>query len=221
MPWPTASSRRAVLLASGGLAAVVYFAGIALQAPTLRLAVKPIPVLCLAGLVLSARRDGFGRLLGTGLLLSSLGDVLLELPGRFVPGLAAFLCAHLAYTAAFWSDVRTLRLLRAVPFAMYGLGVYAWLWPGLGPMSLPVGLYAIAISVMMWRAAARVGVPRAVGARLALLGAILFAASDTLIAFDRFHAPIAGVRYPIMLLYWIGQSAMALSASSRSAIHRR
>ena len=40
-------------------------------------------------------------------------------------------------------------------------------------------------------------------------GAILFAASDTLIAFDRFHAPIVGVRYPIMLLYWAGQLGIA------------
>ena len=61
---PTASSRHAVLLAAGGLAAAVYFVGIALQAPALRLAVKPVPVLCLAALVLSARRDGFGRATG-------------------------------------------------------------------------------------------------------------------------------------------------------------
>ncbi len=36
-------------------------------------------------------------------------------------------------------------------------------------------------------------------------------ASDTLIAFDRFHAPIAGVRLPILLLYWLGQWGIAAS----------
>jgi len=211
MPRQSPVSGRAALLVTGGLAALAYFIGIAVQEPLLRLAVKPVPVLCLAALVLGWRRDGYGRLLAAGLLLSSLGDVLLELPGRFVPGLAAFLCAHVAYAAAFWSDVRALRLPRALPFAFYGVGVYLWLRPGLGPMALPVGLYALAISVMMWRAAARVGVPSATGAPLALIGAIVFAVSDTLIAFDRFHAPIPGVRYAIMFLYWAGQLGIALS----------
>jgi len=59
----------------------------------------------------------------------------------------------------------------------------------------------------MWRAAARVG--HSGRSRrdgwLALLGAILFGMSDTLIGLDRFHAPIPGVRYPIILLYWAGQ----------------
>jgi hypothetical protein len=34
----------------------------------------------------------------------------------------------------------------------------------------------------------------------------------TLIAFDRFDAPIPGVRLPIMLLYWLGQWGIAASA---------
>ncbi len=48
--------------------------------------------------------------------------------------------------------------------------------------------------------------------QLGLLGAVSFGASDTLIAFDRFAAPIPGVRWPIMILYWLGQSGIAASA---------
>jgi uncharacterized membrane protein YhhN len=61
-----------------------------------------------------------------------------------------------------------------------------------------------AIVTMMWRAAARPG-------PTALLGAMLFGASDTLIAFDRFHAPLPWARLPIILLYWAGQLLIALS----------
>ena len=53
------------------------------------------------------------------------------------------------------------------------------------------------------------------GARGAI-GAILFGLSDTLIAFDRFHEPIAGVRYPIILLYWAGQLGIAAWAHAQS-----
>lgn len=181
---------------------------------------KPVPVLCLAALVLSARARRAGVLVGAGLLCSSLGDVLLELPGRFLPGLGAFLCAHLCYIAAFVSEERRLRAWRALPFAAYGLGVFRLLAPGLDGMAAPVAVYAVAICGMMWRAAARLGDGRA-GAGLALLGAICFAASDTLIALDRFRAPLPGARWPIMLLYWLGQLGIALPvARSRSGLAR-
>jgi len=43
-------------------------------------------------------------------------------------------------------------------------------------------------------------------------GALAFAASDTLIALDRFHAPLPGAPLPIMLLYWAGQGGIAGTA---------
>lgn len=194
------------------LAATAYFAGLALGWPGLRLALKPVPVLCLAAVVLSARAGRAGALIGAGLLCSSLGDVLLELPGRFLPGLGAFLCAHLCYVAAFVSEERRLLAWRALPFAAYGVGVFRLLAPGLGGMAMPVLAYAAAICTMMWRAAARLGSGRA-GAGLALAGAISFALSDTLIALDRFRAEVPGARWPIMILYWLGQLGIALSAA--------
>jgi alkenylglycerophosphocholine hydrolase len=192
------------------LAATAYLAGLAFGWPELRLVVKPAPVLCLAALVLSARVGRAGALIAAGLLCSSLGDVLLELPGRFLPGLGAFLLAHVCYIAAFVSEERRLRPWLALPFAVYGIGVFRLLAPGLGGMATPVLVYAAAICGMMWRAAARVGSGRA-RAGLALAGAISFALSDTLIALDRFRAPLPGVRWPIMILYWLGQLGIALS----------
>ena len=193
--------------------ALLYFVGMAAALPALCLAVKPFPALALAAWVFLRCSRPLGRLTAGGLVLSALGDVLLE-AGFFLPGLLAFLSAHLAYVAAFLVADRRPALGRALPFLAWGLGALATLRPGLGPMVVPVAVYVAVICSMMWRAAARVGRPGtpALAAALGLAGAVAFGASDTLIAFDRFAAPIPGVRWPIMILYWLGQSGIAASA---------
>lgn len=197
------------------VAAAVYVAALAFDASTVRLWAKPVPAVVLAILVAASGPGRYPRAIAAGLLLSALGDVLLEFPGRFVPGLVAFLLAHVAYTTAFLTDERRWRLARAAPFALWLLGAFLWLRPGLGPMEGPVVVYMLAIGAMMWRAAARVGGPdEAPGARTALVGAVLFGLSDTLIAIDRFQAPFPGARYAIILLYWAGQAGIAASARS-------
>jgi alkenylglycerophosphocholine hydrolase len=195
-------------------AAAVYVGGLALgpDAAFVRLCAKPIPALVLALLVAAGSRGRYPRAIAAGLLLSAVGDVLLEFPERFVPGLVAFLLAHVAYTTAFLTDERHAHLARAIPFAVWLLAAFLWLRPGLGPMEGPVVVYMLAIGAMMWRAAGRVGAPdEAPGARSAVVGAVLFGLSDTLIAIDRFHAPFPGARYAIILLYWAGQAGIAAS----------
>jgi len=201
------------------VAALLYLAGLAVDAPALRLPSKPVPVLALAALVLSGRRDGYATALAGGLTLSALGDLLLEVPGHFVAGLATFLCAHLAYTVAFVREERRLRIARALPFALWLLGAFVWIRPGLGEMTVPVVVYMLAIGTMTWRAAARMGGAASddAGARAALVGAILFGLSDTLIAIDRFRAPLPAAPYAIILLYWAGQAGIAASARWPSA----
>ena len=202
------------LLAGVGIGtAILYFVGLAAPSPPLCLAVKPFPVLALAAWVVLRCPRPRGRLTAGGLLLSAVGDVLLE-AGFFLPGLVAFLAAHLAYLAAFLTADRRPALGRALPFLAWGLGAFALLRPGLGPMAVPVAVYVAVICTMMWRAAARVGSPGspALAALLGLAGAVAFGASDTLIAFNRFAEPIPGARWPIMIFYWLGQSGLAASA---------
>jgi alkenylglycerophosphocholine/alkenylglycerophosphoethanolamine hydrolase len=199
------------LAAIGVAAALAYLAGPAEFPPALRLATKPIPALALAAWVALRHRAWLGRLVAAGLVLSAAGDALLE-TGRFPPGLLAFLAAHLAYLAGFLSAASRPALLRALPFAAWGAGVYAVLRPGLGEMTIPVAVYMTVICAMMWRAAARVGGPTPRAAWLGLAGALAFATSDTLIAFDRFHAAIPGAAWPVMILYWLGQWGIAASA---------
>ena len=104
-----------------------------------------------------------------------------------------------------------------MPFAAWGVVVVAWLKPGLqaAGMLVPVSIYTAVICSMLWRAAAGLGagVPLA---RMAFTGALLFAASDTLIAISRFSdVDIPGVRWWIMILYWLGQLLIATSARAR------
>jgi uncharacterized membrane protein YhhN len=47
---------------------------------------------------------------------------------------------------------------------------------------------------------------------LALAGAVVFGASDSVIALDRFHAPIPGARFLVMITYWMALALLAASA---------
>jgi alkenylglycerophosphocholine hydrolase len=204
---------RLTLAGLGFLAAAAFIVGLGLDLPALRFLSKPLPVLCLATAVAAQPRDPLARALTLGLVVSAVGDALLE-GGLFLPGLLAFLGAHVAYATGFFLDTRRPAFLRALPFAAWGAVIYGFLFPNLGHLAAPVFLYLLAICVVMWRAAARIGaqgLPRA-SEWAGLLGALAFAASDTLIALDRFHAPLPAAPLPIILLYWAGQCGLAGAA---------
>jgi hypothetical protein len=85
----------------GLAAAATYFIAHFLGWDALALLMKPAPVLCLLAFLLPVRnRDA--ALVAGGLLLSAVGDLLLEAsPALFLPGLVAFLLAHVMYIIAF------------------------------------------------------------------------------------------------------------------------
>ena len=205
----------AALMAVAATAAATYFWAFHAGRARLALFAKPLPVLCLAiWVALANRAAGAPQAwwIVAGLAVSMVADVLIE--RSFLAGLATFLLAHVAYIVAFLTVSAEPHLVRLPPFALWGVVVLALLWPGLGGMRVPVTVYATLICIMMWRAAATIGSEGAPQPQewSALVGAVLFAASDTLIALDRFHRPLRGARYPIMLLYWAGQLLIALSA---------
>lgn len=199
------------------VAAGAFVFGLDPDLPALRLLVKPIPVLCLIAWTYPWTTAP-SRALVAGLALSLLGDVFLEvdqfLPGAtgpwFVAGLGAFLCGHVAYAYGFMLRAPRPHAARLVPCALFAVGYLAFVWDGLGPLRLPVVAYLLVIMTMLWRAACLAG-----ESRLALLGAMLFVASDSLIGLDRFHGAFPGVRYAIILLYWLGQWGIAASLRDR------
>ncbi|MDR9754499.1 lysoplasmalogenase [Pseudomonas sp. SZMC_28357] len=205
-----------LILALMGAATFVY--GLSVHAALLCLLVKPLPVLALLGWLHDAPPSDYRRWISLGLIFSLLGDVLLAWPGDlFVFGLGAFLLAHLAYLKAYLSDCRRLALLPLIVAAAVGavlLGVL--IRQGLGPLLVPVVIYGMAISAMLWRALARLGsdVPKR-SALLAAGGALAFVFSDSVIGIDRFVAPFHAAPYVIILSYWLGQWAITASAFSQ------
>lgn len=156
---------------------------------------------------LEARRAWFVA----ALALSLAGDVLLMLPSdRFVAGLAAFLAAHVCYVAGFLSDGPAAAALLVaavvvavliVPFARLVLRGVRTTDAALVP---PVAGYIMVISAM-------VAVALATRNWVAGLGAVLFAVSDSMIAWSRFVRPFAWSAVAIMVTYHLGQAALVLS----------
>ena len=208
------SPRRVAALSALGIAAAAAFvATTGADLPGLRLLAKPIPVLVLAALVLGHDPDRYSRWIALGLVLGALGDALLELgPATFLAGLVAFLAAHLAYVAAFLRRRPSPLPLRAIPFALFGGAIFSALRPGLGAMELPVAAYTATICLMGWRALAVLGRGGGRDPWFGLVGALAFIASDTLLAFNRFDAPVPGAAYLVIGLYWLGQLGIAASA---------
>lgn len=195
-----------------GAALVTYTAARLAGADTLRWVLKPLPVLSLA--VVVARRSGAMRLpVIVGLVLGAVGDVLLEprLPALFLPGLAAFLLGHVAYVVGFSRETKALEPLRALPSVLIVGVVLALVLPALKEPPLPIVLYALTIGAFAWRGAARVGHVEASRAWFGVAGALLFVASDTLLAINRFVAPFDFAVPSILVTYWAAQALVAVS----------
>lgn len=197
------------------MGAATYVYGLTVHATLLCLLVKPMPVLALLGWLHDAPPGEYRRWISLGLIFSLVGDVLLAWPGDlFVFGLGAFLLAHLAYLKAYLSDCRRPALLPLVLALCIGavlLGILVS--KGLGPLLIPVIVYGLVISVMLWRALARLGteVPKR-SAWLAAAGALAFVFSDSVIGINRFVAPFPAAPYLIIVSYWLGQWGITASA---------
>ena len=183
---------------------------------------KPATTL-LIGLIAWVARPAdprYRRRVLAGLTLSLVGDVFLMVPGNwFVPGLASFLAAHLAYIAAFTAGRAALGEWRPlVPLALFGIGYLAVLWPGLGGLRVPVTGYLAAIVTMGWQANARALDFAGRGARWAAIGSVCFVASDALLAWNRFRAPFSWAGPAITVTYVMAQWLIARSVEADAPV---
>lgn len=204
----------------GLLGAVVFLYAKESGNDLLGLASKGIPVIALLCWLRQAPAGLYRRWLSIGLLCSLTGDILLDWPGDlFVFGLGAFLLGHLAYVYAYCLDSRRLALPAMLLALAVGCAMFAMLASnGLGELLIPVGCYALVISLMLWRALARIGQPQLQPRSiwLAVGGALLFVVSDSLIGIDRFIVDFDGATYAIILTYWLGQWGITASAFNRT-----
>jgi uncharacterized membrane protein YhhN len=206
------SNRTKVIIAVGLMAGILYLFSNVSWVETVT---KPIPVLCMA-LALGLQHDNvrYQWAVIAGLLLSATADVVISL--HFVAGVAVFFLAHIAYIVAFLQDSRQLFLWRAILSFGYGVLVYIYLMTAgdLGALTIPILLYAIVITTMLWRASARVGAEEITerSGWSGFLGAAFFVLSDTLLIIRMVVRPIPLGDYLVMLTYWLGQLGIALSA---------
>jgi uncharacterized membrane protein YhhN len=145
------------------------------------------------------------------LILSLAGDVFLMLPADlFVAGLASFLLAHVAYiigfvVAGFDAGTASIGLvIVALAAATLGVRIIQAVRTGHPALQLPVTIYMTVISVMVYAA---------FGSEepLAIAGALVFYASDSVIAWDRFVEPKGWARPAIMSTYHVAQALLVLS----------
>ncbi|HXG94479.1 MAG TPA: lysoplasmalogenase [Blastocatellia bacterium] len=181
---------------------------------------KPLTMVLIILIAVFAREPEYAAYRGLivlGLCFSLVGDIFLMLPGDlFVPGLLSFLIAHLFYTFGFvYMTGRISSLLYTTPFLLYG-GVMMWiLLPHVGGfMKLPVMVYMIVILAMAWQAFNRWIVTRQKGSLLASIGAILFVASDSILAINRFAKPFPEAPSLILSTYFAAQWLIAISTTA-------
>jgi alkenylglycerophosphocholine hydrolase len=208
------SSWTPFLVTLGLCGAAVFLTGLAVDNFAMRLVSKPLVCGAILAWTLVSRQDRFARLISLALGFCLVGDILLEFRTTlFLPGLVAYLVGHIMFIAAFLSDTRQPAVLRLIPIALWIATDFWIIYPGLGAMMIPVGIYVVVIGVMVWRAATRVGSHGETywSEWSGLVGAFLFAFSDSLIALDRFYVPMESARYVIILTYW---AALVLLAST-------
>ena len=212
-----------IWLAAFALASLANLAGVVLEDKTLIFITKPLLMPLLAVWLAMETRDQPPRFLKkmvfAALGFAWLGDVLLlwgEKPFFFMLGLAAFLFAHLSYIGGF-SSVKNLDsgLLRRQPgwvllTAIFAIGLLWVLWPGVPEgMRLPVGIYAAVISAMTLSVVnTKENVANKIFQTL-VVGALLFMASDSLLAVNKFGSKFPAAGLLIMTTYLAGQFLLA------------
>ena len=182
---------------------------------------KPLTLVLLIAAALVA---GVHWAVVAALCLSLLGDIFLMLPAdRFIPGLAAFLLAHVFYVVGYLETdgsliVRAVVLLAVVAISSaIGSRIRAGIRAkGLDRFEKPVVAYVFVISAMVWcvvTASIVLPVPQRY---FAAIGAVLFYTSDALIGWTRFVRAIAHGRVAIMVTYHLGQIGLLLGATTQA-----
>jgi uncharacterized membrane protein YhhN len=153
-----------------------------------------------------------------GLFLSLGGDVALMFQSdrAFRNGLLLFLLAHIVYSIAFTvpNGFHPQDLITGAGLLVLAVAIYLYLQPGLGKMKGPVLLYIVVICFMVNRAVSTFFGEAFTTTQIWLisLGAILFMASDLVLAANRFRHPFKANRLSLFL-YYGGQLFIALSPS--------
>lgn len=193
-----------------------YLAITALNQEEFARLLKPflLPLLLLA--VFFTDTFGTKKILLTALTFSWIGDIILLFANKgeiyFILGLVSFLISHVFYIVLFSKQTITKSINNKLSFAsgigvilLYFLGMITTLGPKLGSLTVPVVIYAIVISSMMFFALKGSFQWNTIPYQAVLIGAIFFIASDSILAFNKFYEPIPYASFLIMITYLAAQ----------------
>lgn len=176
---------------------------------------KPLLLPSLLGAVAASEKFATKNLLLCALLFSWLGDIVLMFAGNgelyFIIGLVLFLTAHVLYILLFsrqpkaQNGAKTGFYLGIVCIIGYLLAILYVLFPTLGGLKIPVTVYAVVISTMLLMALKGFPQWKSPANYYILMGAVSFITSDSLLAFDKFHAPLPLASFNIMSTYLAAQ----------------
>ncbi|TPL08783.1 MULTISPECIES: lysoplasmalogenase family protein [unclassified Mesorhizobium] len=217
MPSPGGIDANANATLIFSLVAAVVYAFTSGMAPTL--AHSAAKTLAVAMLAVLAAMQGGPLLLVAALALSAIGDAFLSRDGEkmFLGGLGSFLAAHIVYVVLFLRSGGGMGVLGAEPWraaialamAVFVILMLAALWRRVGPaLRAPIAGYVAAILAM--------GISALTTSSAAVIGgAVLFMASDALLATERFLAAAisphrAWMRLAVWVLYYAAQLVVTL-----------
>lgn len=198
-------------------AALLVIAGAQYQIDWLYMIFKPLLMLILLAAFRNKVVGGNGLLVTVALVMSLAGDVFLMFdeaqPIFFMGGLAAFLTAHIFYTAFFVNDILRSRpwnqhwfqMALATVLVVYAVEFYILNRQFFGELKLYVLIYITMIAIMGISAVMRDRTrPQAAYAPI-MAGALFFITSDSLLAINKFVMELPFASAGILFLYATAQ----------------
>src|SRR5271157_1973069 len=183
-----------------------------------------VMIFLFAWLYAGTRLHGALLWFGIGILFSLIGDTFLLSPDRlFLLGLIAFLLAHVAYIIGFsisavapnaW-DIFFAFIILLSAIRILQRFIPALRSKGMNSLILPVVIYALTISIMLFFAVRTLAAPTWQTNVTALVsaGAFLFYISDLILAWDRFVTPIQKGRLLNIVAYHLGQITLIIGVA--------
>jgi uncharacterized membrane protein YhhN len=189
---------------------------------------KPYLIPLLAFVFIKSEKFAQKKTLLVALFFSWLGDVLLLFVSInslfFILGLIAFLLAHNTYIYLFLKikDNKTSIFNRyLILILIYLFGFLYLLWNSLREMKIPVMIYALVISAMLFIVIQLHLSAKQKGTKIMVWGAIFFVLSDSILAVNKFHSPIYLSSFWIMSTYLTAQFLLVYGILSFKLIQKK
>jgi alkenylglycerophosphocholine/alkenylglycerophosphoethanolamine hydrolase len=173
---------------------------------------KLLPILILLHLSLKRTfetKERSHKFFIVGLAFSASGDFFLgyDPVNWFVLGLGSFLIAHIFYIFSLKPILPKAEIIKRLPvivvYCFYGVGMFSFIYTGLGELFIPVFIY-MAILLLM-------GIATLLSQKSntwLIIGGISFIVSDSLIGLDKFYLEIPYASFWIMTTYYFAQFSL-------------